>query len=108
MNPAFEVIGPVLECQAAFPRKINVEFVEIVSRNHLKVKVWERGAGPTLACGTGACATVVAGVLTNKVDGNSKVSLPGGDLFIHWNKESNRVEMTGPAKEVFRGRALVQ
>lgn len=71
--------------------------------NHVKAKVWERGAGATLACGTGACAIVVAGVLRGKCDRKCTVSLPGGDLLIEWREENNRVYMTGPGVEVFSG-----
>ncbi|WP_426447246.1 diaminopimelate epimerase [Paenibacillus sp. S-38] len=95
--------GPKLETHAFFPRKTNVEFVTVRSRGHADMRVWERGAGPTLACGTGACATLVAGVLTGALDREAAVSLKGGDLFIEWNEEDNRVYMTGPAEFVFEG-----
>ena len=75
----------------------------MISANRVRVKVWERGAGPTLACGTGACAVVVAGVLSGKCDSRCTVSLPGGDLQIEWDRVTNRVHMTGPATEVFEG-----
>jgi diaminopimelate epimerase len=77
--------------------------VQVLSKSHVRVLVWERGAGPTLACGTGACAVVVAGVLTERTDRRCTVSLPGGDLDIHWNEVDNRVYMTGPARQVFHG-----
>ena len=77
--------------------------LQVLSRTHLRMKVWERGAGPTLACGTGACATVVAGVLTGRSDRSCTVSLPGGDLHILWNEEDGKIYMTGPAEPVFRG-----
>jgi diaminopimelate epimerase len=86
-----------------FPRKINVEFVTVNSRDQADMRVWERGAGPTLACGTGACATLVASVLTGATDRAATVSLKGGDLLIEWNEADNHVYMTGPAAEVFRG-----
>ncbi|WP_424765868.1 diaminopimelate epimerase [Paenibacillus sp. sgz302251] len=95
--------GPKLETHPLFPRKINVEFVTVKSRTHTDMRVWERGAGPTLACGTGACATVVASVLTGATDRTATVSLKGGDLFIEWNEEDNHVYMTGPAAVSFRG-----
>lgn len=95
--------GPKLETHPLFPRKINVEFVTVNSRTHTDMRVWERGAGPTLACGTGACATVVASVLTGATDRTATVSLKGGDLLIEWNEADNHVYMTGPAAVVFRG-----
>ena len=95
--------GPLIETQAAFPKKTNVEFVEVVSPNQLRMRVWERGAGITLACGTGACATLVAGVLTGNSERSATVTLPGGPLEIHWSDEDNHVYMTGPADEVYSG-----
>jgi diaminopimelate epimerase len=95
--------GPKLETHPLFPRKINVEFVTVNSRSHTDMRVWERGAGPTLACGTGACATVVASVLTGATDRTATVSLKGGDLLIEWNESDNHVYMTGPAAVSFRG-----
>ena len=77
--------------------------LQVLSRSHLRMKVWERGAGPTLACGTGACATVVAGVLTGRSDRDCTVSLPGGDLQIFWDEKDNKIYMTGPAEVVFKG-----
>ncbi|WP_274650502.1 diaminopimelate epimerase [Paenibacillus humicola] len=95
--------GPKLEVHPLFPRKINVEFVTVRSRDYADMRVWERGAGPTLACGTGACATLVASVLNGKTDRKATVSLKGGDLLIEWNESDNHVYMTGPAAEVYRG-----
>lgn len=95
--------GPKLEVHPLFPRKINVEFVTVTSRDYADMRVWERGAGPTLACGTGACATLVSSVLNGLTDRQATVSLKGGDLFIEWNEEDNYVYMTGPAAEVFSG-----
>lgn len=95
--------GPALEVHNYFPRKTNVEFVEIISRSEMKMNVWERGAGETLACGTGACATLVAAVLNDKTDARATIHLKGGDLVIEWDTGSNHVYMTGPATEVFRG-----
>lgn len=104
ITPPFEVAGPLVEnCLAAFPEKVNAEFVQVISRNHLNVYVWERGSGRTLACGTGACAACVAAVLTGRADRNCTVSLPGGDLKVHWRQCDNRVLMSGPAELVFRG-----
>jgi diaminopimelate epimerase len=95
----FESDGPALEGDtAAFPAKTNVEFVQVLSPTHLKMKVWERGAGPTLACGTGTCALVVASIRAGKIPrppvGESvRVTLPGGDLFIEWREVNNKVYM---------------
>ncbi|PCK69752.1 diaminopimelate epimerase-like protein [Paenibacillus larvae subsp. larvae B-3650] len=96
--------GPLLEVHPLFPKKINVEFATVQSRDRVIMHVWERGAGPTLACGTGACATLVASVLNNLTDRRATISLKGGDLFIEWNEADNHVYMTGPAAEVFQGR----
>jgi diaminopimelate epimerase len=95
--------GPLLETHPLFPRKTNVEFVTVRSRSHAVMRVWERGAGPTLACGTGACATLVASVLGGLTDRTATVSLAGGDLLVEWSEEDNHVYMTGPAAEVFSG-----
>jgi diaminopimelate epimerase len=108
----FERDGPALEANTdAFPAKTNVEFVQVMSDTHLKMKVWERGAGPTLACGTGACGLTVAAIRAGKIPpGNRvRVSLPGGDLFIEWNKDTdNKVFMTGPATFSFQGKAALK
>lgn len=98
--------GPKIETHPLFPRKTNVEFVTVNARNQADMRVWERGAGPTLACGTGACATLVASVLNGLTDRKSTVSLPGGDLLIEWSEDDNRVYMTGPAAELFDGTLL--
>jgi diaminopimelate epimerase len=95
--------GPRIETHPTFPRKTNVEFVTVNSRSHTDMRVWERGAGPTLACGTGACATAVSSVLNGLTDRSVTVSLKGGDLFIEWNEADNHVYMTGPATVVFAG-----
>ncbi|TYP72668.1 diaminopimelate epimerase [Paenibacillus methanolicus] len=95
--------GPKLEAHPMFPRKINVEFTTVRSRDYADMRVWERGAGPTLACGTGACATLVASVLNGYTDRKAVISLKGGDLLIEWNEDNNHVYMTGPAAEVYRG-----
>ena len=98
-----ERLGPKIENHQAFPNKTNVEFARAVNDRELQVSVWERGAGITLACGTGACASVVAGVLNGRMDRKATVHLPGGDLLIDW-REDGSVYMTGPAEEVFTGR----
>jgi diaminopimelate epimerase len=97
-----EAIGPLFEHHPVFAQRINTEFVEVVRRNYVKMRVWERGAGITLACGTGACATLVAGVLTGKCDRAATVELPGGCLLIEWS-DDQRLYMTGPAEKVFAG-----
>ncbi|MEK3904141.1 diaminopimelate epimerase [Paenibacillus sp. FSL R7-0179] len=97
------VWGPKLEVHPLFPRKVNVEFATVVNRSHVDMRVWERGAGPTLACGTGACATLVSSVLNGVTDRSAVISLKGGDLFIEWNEEDNHVYMTGPAQVVYTG-----
>jgi len=98
-----ERIGPLMENHPLFPRRINAEFVEIVSRTHLKMRVWERGAGETMACGTGACAVLVASCLNGLSERKAMVELLGGNLTIEWNEENNRVYKTGPAVSVFKG-----
>jgi diaminopimelate epimerase len=95
--------GPQLETHTLFPKKINVEFATVLSRSRIDMRVWERGAGPTLACGTGACATLAAAVLNGLTDRSAAVSLKGGDLLIEWDERDNHLYMTGPALEVFRG-----
>ncbi len=97
-----EKYGKIVECDEHFSQKTNVEFIEILNKSTIKMRVWERGAGETLACGTGASASVVACILNELVDGNKeiKVKLLGGDLSIKWDKD---VYMTGPAKMVFEG-----
>jgi diaminopimelate epimerase len=96
-------VGPKAEVDAHFPKRVNVEFVEVLGRGELRQRTWERGSGETFACGTGACAVCVAGVLTGRTDRNVKIHLLGGDLSIEWNEVNNHVYMTGPAAEVFSG-----
>ena len=98
-----EKYGKVLEVDKVFPQRTNVEFIEINDDEHIKMRVWERGAGETLACGTGACASVVACVLNNLTKRNVNVELLGGILNINWNEKDNHVYMTGPAVTVFEG-----
>ncbi|MEI7833262.1 MAG: diaminopimelate epimerase [bacterium] len=97
-----EQYGPLVENHPSFPRKTNAEFVEVISPTHLRMRVWERGAGITQACGTGACATLVAAVLTNRAERTATVELPGGPLHISWDVNEH-VYMTGPAVAVFTG-----
>ena len=95
--------GKIIEVDKLFPRKTNVEFIEIVDESTIKMRVWERGAGETLACGTGACAVAVACNLNGFSNNKVTVKLLGGDLQIEWNKQDNHVYMTGPAVTVFEG-----
>ena len=96
-------IGPQVERHPVFPRRINAEFVRVNCRDDVTMRVWERGSGETLACGTGACAVAVAGVLTGRTQRRIVAHLPGGDLQLHWSESDNHVYMTGPAVEVFQG-----
>ena len=95
--------GPLLETDARFPQRTNVEFVELISKTEVRQRTWERGSGETWACGTGASAVCVAGVLANKTQRQIRVHLLGGDLDLHWDEETNHVFMTGGATEVFTG-----
>lgn len=96
-------IGPIIENDKCFPNKTNVEFIEIISKNEINMRVWERGTGETLACGTGACASVIASILNGYTDRKVTVNLLGGKLKIIWNKEDNHVYMKGPARTVYEG-----
>ena len=98
-----EKYGELVEVNDVFPKKTNVEFIEVIDRNKIKFRVWERGAGETLACGTGACAAVVSCVLNEITNNKVEVELLGGNLIIEWNKKNNHVYMTGPATTVFEG-----
>lgn len=98
-----EKIGKKIENHPMFPEKVNVEFIEVLSPSHAKMRVWERGSGETLACGTGACASLVAAVLNDKLNRKATISLLGGDLELEWIEENNHVLMTGPATTVFQG-----
>ena len=102
-NLNLPVIGPVIENAPVFPRRTNTEFIEVVSDNYIKMRVWERGSGETLACGTGACAAVVAGVLNGKNIRKTTVELLGGELTIEWKESDNHVYLTGGATTVFEG-----
>ena len=98
-----EKTGPKFENHKIFPRRTNTEFIQIIDRSHLKMRVWERGSGETLACGTGACASLVATVLNGLCDTKATLMLLGGDLEIEWDRENNVVYMEGPATTVFEG-----
>lgn len=98
-----EKYGKEIENDPKFPNKVNVEFIKIEDRKHVKMRVWERGTGETLACGTGACSAVVAGVLNEMLDRNVTVKLVGGNLQIEWKEEDNHIYMTGSAVTVFDG-----
>jgi diaminopimelate epimerase len=96
-------VGPFIETNSLFPKKTNAEFIEVIDRKNIRMRVWERGAGITLACGTGACASVVAAVLNEKIERQATVHLAGGSLFVEWNCDDNHVYITGDATEVFSG-----
>ena len=96
-------IGPLLEFHPRFPERVNVEFCKVEDRNTLRVRVWERGAGETLACGTGACAVLVAAVLNEQAEEKARIRLPGGILEAEWNRAENHVYLTGSAEKVFEG-----
>lgn len=98
-----DVLGPALEHHPSFPRRVNVGFMQVLGRDRIRLRVFERGSGETLACGTGACAAVVAGCIQGLLDTQVTVTLPGGDLQIRWDGEGQPVWMTGPAETVFRG-----
>ena len=98
-----EQVGPVLENHKLFPNRINVHFVQVHDAGEVTMRTWERGSGITLACGTGACAVAVAGVLTGRTGRGLLAHLPGGDLKLRWDEATNHVFMTGPATEVFTG-----
>ncbi len=103
-----EVVGPAIERHRFFPQRINVHFVEVLSRTELRMRTWERGSGVTLACGTGASAVCVAGVLENRSDRAVRIHLPGGDLDLKWDAQDGRVRMRGPATHVFDGEFTLQ
>ena len=98
-----ETLGPLMERHPRFPKRVNVGFMEVQSREHIRLRVFERGSGETLACGTGACAAVVAGNIQGLLDEQVLVSLPGGDLMVKWAGENQPVWMSGPAVTVFEG-----
>lgn len=98
-----ESIGPAFENHERFPDRTNSEFIQVVDRSYIRMRVWERGSGETLACGTGAAASAVAAVLSGRTEDTVEVELLGGNLTIHWDRKSGRTFMTGPAVEVYEG-----
>jgi diaminopimelate epimerase len=101
-----EKIGPLLENHPLFPKRANIEFIQVVSDGILRMRVWERGSGETLACGTGACASIAAAVVNGRSRRQVKMRLLGGELELDWNETDNHVYMTGPARFVFDGELL--
>jgi len=102
-NIPIDRIGPLFEQHEMFPERVNTEFIQVIDRTHINMRVWERGSGETLACGTGACASVIACILNGYTDHEVTVSLLGGDLVIRYDEKLDRVFMTGPAVKVFDG-----
>jgi diaminopimelate epimerase len=98
-----EKVGPLMEYNSLFPNRVNTEYVQVIDRNTLKMRVWERGSGETLACGTGACAVLVSSVLNGLSERKAQVILKGGSLEIEWQESNDHVYMTGPAVKVFDG-----
>ena len=98
-----ETIGPAFENHERFPNRVNTEFVKVLDRNTVEMRVWERGSGETMACGTGACAVAVACILNGFTEDKVTVKLLGGDLQIEWDKEADKIYMTGPAEVSFEG-----
>lgn len=104
---AVEKYGPMLEHHSIFPKRVNVSFVNVVSKNEIQMRVWERGAGETMACGTAACASAVASVLNGFTDRKMIVNPPGGKLEIEWDAKDNHVYMRGPTEMVFKGEIVI-
>ncbi|MEA4894015.1 MAG: diaminopimelate epimerase [Oscillospiraceae bacterium] len=102
-----KTLGPKFENHPLFPERVNTEFVEIIDKNTVKMRVWERGSGETLACGTGATASAVAAMLNGHTENSVTVRLLGGELLIEWDREKNRIYMTGPAVTVFDGELYI-
>ncbi len=103
-----KAIGPLFETDPVFPDRVNTEFVNVLDSGHLRMRVWERGSGETMACGTGACAVAAAAFLNGYTGRSVTVSLTGGDLEIEWSEEDGKIYMNGPAREVFKGEINVQ
>ena len=104
--PALDLqgVGPAVERHPVFPHRVNVEFVRVLGRGGMQMRVWERGSGETMACGTGACASAAAMMAAGKLDRDAKVQLAGGDLLVRWDEKSGQMFMTGPASTVFDGK----
>lgn len=102
-----KTLGPKFENHPLFPERVNTEFVQVIDKNTLKMRVWERGSGETLACGTGATASLVASALNGHTGNSATIRLLGGELFIEWDRESNKLYMTGPAVMVFDGELYI-
>lgn len=105
-NLDLENIGPKFENHPMFPARVNAEFVKVIDENTVKMRVWERGTGETLACGTGCCATAVASILNGKTNNKVLVKVLGGEIYVEWDREKNEVYMTGPGEFVFEGEIL--
>ena len=105
-NLAIEQIGPFFENHERFPKRTNTEFVKVLDKNTVEMRVWERGTGETLACGTGCCATAVACILNEKTENKVLVKVLGGEILVEWDRESNEIYMTGPGEFVFEGEIL--
>ena len=99
-----QAVGPAVERHPVFPHRVNVEFVRVLGRGGMQMRVWERGSGETMACGTGACASAAAMMAAGKLDRDAKVQLAGGDLLVRWDEKSGQMFMTGPACTVFDGK----
>lgn len=102
-NFPLEQVGPFFENHTCFPKRTNTEFVQVIDKKHVKMRVWERGTGETLACGTGCCAVVTACIINGHTDEKVTVEVLGGEIEIEWNREENNIYMTGPAETVFEG-----
>ena len=107
-NLRIESVGPYFENHECFPKRTNTEFVRVIDRHNVEMRVWERGTGETLACGTGCCATVVACVLNGLTERDVTVHVLGGDIHIKWDEDENVVYMTGPAVTVFEGEITIE
>ena len=105
---SLSLLGPIFENNKLFPEKTNVHFSQIIDRDNIKVRVWERGAGPTLACGTGACAVHVAAFKLGLCNSKTTINLPGGNLKIKWSRLDDEILMTGYAKKVFSGKYFLK